>query len=249
MIADIWTIVWKDWKESFAAQGSRRGGLMRLLILVFVFGVFLPLQSGRAWVESPVVLIYWMWVPGFLVTGLVADAIAGERERHTLETLLASRMPDRAILFGKVLAAVGYGLGLTVVSLFLGLVTVNVAYGRSELLLYPPLTVAGGIGLGLLTAGLAASAGVLVSLRAATVRQAAQTLSIATMLVLFVPILALQALQKALPGVSAIEFTAFLETMNWAWVLLGAMGALALIDGILLVAGMARFKRARLILD
>jgi ABC-type Na+ efflux pump permease subunit len=35
---------------------------------------------------------------------MITDSIAGERERQTLETLLASRLPDRAILLGKVAA-------------------------------------------------------------------------------------------------------------------------------------------------
>ena len=37
---------------------------------------------------------------------MIADGIPGERERHTLETLLASRLSDRSILLGKVMAAV-----------------------------------------------------------------------------------------------------------------------------------------------
>ena len=71
-----------------------RGGRFSLVILVGVFGVFLPLQSGAEWVQSPATVFYWGWVPLMLVGGAVADSFAGERERHTLETLLASRLPD-----------------------------------------------------------------------------------------------------------------------------------------------------------
>lgn len=245
MIADISTIAWKEWRELFLQRGSLRGGAAGLLLMIFVFGAFLPLQTGRAWVRSPVVLLYWTWVPLLLVVSVVADSFAGERERHTLETLLASRMPDRAILFGKVLAAVGYGWGVAVTSLLLGLITVNLAHGRGELLLYPPLVALGGVGLSLLVAGLAAGAGVLVSLRAATVRQAQQTLSFATMFLVFIPIFGLQALPAAwkarLPGL--------LAHTSPGQVLLIVMVALALLDLGLLAAAMARFQRARLILD
>ena len=106
MIADVLTVAWKEWRELLQLGGSHRGGRFSLVILVLVFGVFLPFQSGAEWVESPATVFYWGWVPLMLVSGAVADSFAGERERHTLETLLASRLPDRAILLGKMAAAV-----------------------------------------------------------------------------------------------------------------------------------------------
>ncbi len=191
------------------------------------------------------VLAYWAWVPLFLVTSVIADSFAGERERQTLETLLASRLSDHAILFGKVGAAVGYGVGITWLSLLLGLVTVNLAHGQGNLLLYR-LPVGFGIaGLGLLGAGLVASAGVLVSLPAATVRQAQQTLSIAIVVLLFPPILGIQA--------SPLEWQARLlelfTGMDTTHLIVLAVMVLALLSAGLLIAAMGRFRRARLILQ
>jgi ABC-2 type transport system permease protein len=243
MMADIGTIMWKEWKEILSWGGSR--GKVGLLVFVGVFGIFLPLQMGRAWVESPMVLAYWAWVPLFLVTSVIADSFAGERERHTLETLLASRLSDRAILFGKVGAAVGYGVGITWLSLLLGLVTANLARGQDRLLLYPLTVGLGIVGLSLLGAGLAAGAGVLVSLRAATVRQAQQTLSIAIMLLLFVPIFGTQALPVEW---KARLFETFMA-MNVTRVVVIAVVILAVLNVGLLVAAMDRFRRAQLILD
>ena len=117
MIGDVLTVAWKEWRELFQLGGSHRGGRFSLVILIGVFGVFLPLQSGAEWVQSPATVFYWGWVPLMLVGSAVADSFAGERERHTLETLLASRLPDRAILLGKMLAAVAYGWGLVMVML------------------------------------------------------------------------------------------------------------------------------------
>jgi len=242
-MADIGTIMWKEWKEILSWGGSR--GKVGLLVFVGVFGIFLPLQMGRAWVESPMVLAYWAWVPLFLVTSVIADSFAGERERHTLETLLASRLSDRAILFGKVGAAVGYGVGITWLSLLLGLVTANLARGQDRLLLYPLTVGLGIVGLSLLGAGLAAGAGVLVSLRAATVRQAQQTLSIAIMLLLFVPIFGTQALPVEW---KARLFETFMA-MNVTRVVVIAVVILAVLNVGLLVAAMDRFRRAQLILD
>ena len=245
MITDVWTVMWKEWKELLVQRGSLRGGRLSLLILVGLLGVFLPWQTGRDWVESPVVLVYSAYIPLFLVMSVIADSFAGERERQTLETLLASRLSDRAILFGKVGAAVGYGWGLTLISLLLGLVTVNLAHGRGELLLYPPAVGLGIVGFSLLGAGLVASAGVLVSLRASSVRQAQQTLSIAIMLLLFVPIFGGQAL----PAEWRARLAQALVVADVTKILLTVVAVLAVLDMALLAAAMIRFQRARLILD
>ncbi len=245
MIADVQTVIWKEFKELFAQRTGLRGGMAGLLVLLAVFGIFMPLQTGRAWVESPAVLIYWAWMPLFFVSGVVADSFAGERERHTLETLLASRLSDRAILLGKIGAAVGYGWGLMLASLLLGVVTVNIAHGQGKFLFYPAGTALAIFILGLLAACLAASAGVLISLRAPTARQAQQTLSIAIMLLLFVPIFGIQALP--------VEWKAYLVRMMLAAdltrVVLIVMTILLTLDTGLFAAAMARFQRARLILD
>ncbi len=249
MITDLWTIFWKEWKEFLLAPGSRRGNMTRQLLLIFVFGVFLPLQLGRAWVNSPIALIYWIWVPMLLVSSMVADAIAGERERHTLETLLSTRMPDRPILYGKVLASVAYGWGVTLVSLILGLAVVNVTQGHGRLLLYPPLMAVGGAVLSFLVAGLAASGGVLVSLRAPTVRQAAQTLSIVTLGFWLVPVVGLTLVRKVLPA-SALDLPGgALAAVNWALMLPIVVVLLAAVDLGLLAIAVKRFQRSRLILD
>jgi len=245
MITDVWTVMWKEWKELLRQRGSLRGGMWSLLIVVIVFGVFLPLQTGRAWVESPLGLIYWAWVPLFMVSGVIADSFAGERERHTLETLLASRLSDRAILLGKVGAAMGYGWGLAMTAMLVGLVTVNLAHGRGELLLYPAAVFGGIVGLSLLAAGLVAGAGALISLRAATVRQAAQTMSIAIMLLLFVPVFGAQAL----PTEWKVRLAQAVMEADVERIVLVAAAVLIVLDLGLLAAAMARFQRARLILD
>jgi len=249
MISDIVTVVRKELKEYLLQRGgisrtSVRAGWLSLLVLVGVFGIFLPWQTGRDWVETPVVLI-WAWVPLFLTTSITADAFAGERERHTLETLLASRLSDRAILLGKIAAAIAYGCGVTLASLLVGLVTVNVAYREGGLALYPLEAALSGLGLSFLAAGLAATAGVLVSLRASTVRQAAQTMSIAIMVLLFVPVFGLQAL----PAETTARLLTWVEDVGMTGITLAAAGVLLVLDGALLAAAMARFQRARLILD
>lgn len=245
MMADVWTVMWKEFKELFRMHGSLRRSILNWLMFVGVFGVFMPWQMGRDWVKSPLTLIVWAWVPLFLVVSVIGDSFAGERERHTLETLLASRLPDWAILFGKVGAAAGYGWGMSTIALLLGLVTVNVVHGQGELLLYPA-----GVGLSILVfsllgIGLAAGAGVLVSLRAATVRQAQQMLMLPLALLVVVLSLGIQVL----PAEWRARLFEILTTTNVTTVVVVAAILLALLDTGLLLAARARFKRARLILD
>lgn len=244
MIADVVTVMWKDARELLLGGGTRRGWLS-LLIVIGVFGIFLPLQFGRGWIETPLMLVYWAWIPLFMVSSSVSDSFAGERERHTLETLLASRLSDRAILFGKFCTAVCYGWGLTVVSLLVGLVTINVAHGRGELLLYPAPIFLGAVVLSLLMSSLTASIGVLVSLRAATVQQAAQRLSLGVMIVVFAPILIVQVL----PAEWQARIVQALQNTDFTGLAVIVVAILVALNALFLTAAMARFRRARLILD
>lgn len=245
MIRDVLTVAWKDWRELLSVSGNVRGGRLSLVILLAVFGVFLPLQAGPEWVHSPSTMAYWGWVPLMLVGSAVADAFAGERERHTLETLLASRLPDRAILFGKMLAAVSYGWSLVMLMLVMSLVAVNLLSGPGPILLFPAHVALGAPLLAFLGAGLAAGAGVLVSLRAATVRQAVQALNVGILVLVFVPILAV----RALPDAWIARMGAWLAATGAGTVLWLFIAALAALDAGLLAAALARFRRARLILD
>jgi ABC-2 type transport system permease protein len=238
-------VMWKEWKELLISQGSLRGGLLLLIVLIGVFGIVFPLQEGPGWVESQLVLINAAWLPFFLASSTVPDSFAGDRERKTLETLLASRLSDRAILFGKIGAAISYGWGLTLISESLALIAVNVAYGHDQLLLYSPMTGLEILVLSLLGAGLAAGSGILVSLRAATVRQAYQQLSLANILL---PILLFFGFQ-ALPGEWRVQLTQTLIAASTTQIVVGIVVILVIVDAGLIAVAMARFQRARLILD
>jgi len=126
-----------------------------------------------------------------------------------------------------------------------GLVTVNVAHRGGGLIFYSGAVTAVALIGGLLTASLAASAGVLVSLRASTVRQAAQALSVGIMLCIFVPAFGVTALPASWKA-SFLEWGTKLSVREWVAVV---CVVLALADAVLVAIAMARFKRARLILD
>lgn len=246
--SDVGTVVWKEFKEMGQQQSvSRVGrGWTGALIFLFVFGVFMPWQFGEEWVTSPATLVYWAWVPILLASSIVAQSFAGERERHTLESLLATRLSDLAILIGKVVAVVAYAWGITLAALLLGLITTNLLHREAGLLLFPTDIAVSIVGITLLVSVLAAAAGVLVSLRAGTVRQAQQTMSFATLVLVFGSVYGLQALP--------VDWEALLGRAAGgsglpSGVVLAVAGILVVLDAALLVAASMRFRRTRLILD
>lgn len=244
MMADILTVAGKELREIFTAGDSRGRGRFGLVILVLVFGIVFPLQSGRDWVESPVNIMVWGWMPFLWVSGIVADLFAGERERHTLEALLATRLSDQAILFGKLLAAMTYGFTLTWVIMVASLVTINIGFGGGGLLFYSRDITLGALVFSTLISGLSACIGVLVSLRAGSVRQAQQMMS-AGMLVLFLPFMLIQfiprtwleSMRNILKNVQPIQVA--------VWVAL----VLLIVELILITIARRLFQRSKLILD
>ncbi len=237
-MTDLWTIMWKETTDLLFKRG--RLELLRPLIFIALLGIFLPLNTGLTWLSLPpnAVLII-LYIPFIFILNYIADAIAGERERHTLETLLASRVSDRAILFGKVIVTVGYAWGIDLVSLVLGWVTVNLSSGQGKWQFYTPLDLLIAVlALSLLISFLAASGGVLVSLHAATVRQAQQTLLLGTLVLGVVVFLA----SKAVPASVINSLTSY-------QLFLIVMIVLAVLDAALLTVAMISFQRSRLILS
>ena len=245
MLNDILTIIRKEWKEMFLRRGSTRSGLLNLVIIIALIGVVMPLQTGKVWLTNPILLIVWSWLPVFLALSMVTDAFAGERERHTLETLLASRLSDRAILFGKICAAVFYSWGIAIAGMLVGAVTVNVAHPAGGLLFYPLPFFAAAVAVSFLAALLFSSIGVLVSLHAETARQAYQRMSLVMIILWLLPTLGLQFMPESFKA----SLAASLQNINLVTVGLAVIGVLVAANIVLILVAMARFQRARLILD
>ena len=243
MLTDIRTVFRKEFKELIVAT-SDRAGIIRLLIWVVFFGGLFPAQSGRAWLYTLLPVLFWSWMSLFYVSSLAVSAFAGERERHTLETLLATRLSDRAILFGKMFAAILYALGLLLASIALSVVTVNIVYRPERFTMYPPLVLIIVVAVSALGALLATGIGVLVSLRASTTRQAQQTMGLA-IIALFLPFYVI----PFLPEPVVERGVAFLKTIPPVAAGAAALAFVLVLNAVIIRAALARFKRSRLILD
>lgn len=109
-MSDLWTVCWKEWQEAMSGIGEGIGAPLRLtrtylgrmVVLVVATTVLLSLQGSRLLTHAGYLLLPIV-LPLLSTSSWVMDALVGERERQTLATLLASRLPDGAIFWGKVL--------------------------------------------------------------------------------------------------------------------------------------------------
>ena len=160
-------------------------------------------------------------------------------------SLIINSSGSKGILFGKIATAISYGWGIALATVLIGLLSVNLAHGGDGLLMYKLNMGLGIILSSMLSAGLSAGVGVLVSLRASSVRQAQQTLGLAIILILFIPMFGIQALPRS----AQMEIAKIFLKLG-SWTVLSIL--LIILFGLniaLFGVAMARFQRNKLIID
>jgi ABC-2 type transport system permease protein len=243
VISGVRTVAWKEWRSLVGGRARRQllmiGGVLAAMALLF------PMEDGRGWANDPVGMgILGILLPMLVVSVLVPDAIAGERERHTLETLLASPLSGRAILFGKLGFAVAVGWLTGMFMLAVALVVANVAAAAPAPVLYETGTLLAVLALGLLVAILIGGVGFFVSLRASTAQEAQQLTGVGMMLPLMLGSFALMAV---IGNDDLRAMLADVRSLDPRFILACVMAVIAIIDGALLVAADRRFRRGRLV--
>jgi ABC-2 type transport system permease protein len=219
-----------------------------LLVPVAVIAIYFPWAMGLRWVTTYWSLVASFIVPVMLVGTLIPDSFAGERERHTLPTLLATRLSDRAILFGKLATSIAYGWLATLLVLLIALVTVNVVNWTGEIQYYAPVVLLTDVAFALLMSTFVAGLGVLISLRASSTLEAQQTLVAAIMFPALVLGVVTVIIANTQPGLKASIVGAFTKLGTAPTVALVALVLVAVCAGTVRAA-MRRFRRARLILE
>src|SRR5579883_145951 len=244
MLRDLWTVVQKEWHEYFSQRGSLRTSLIMLGLVIGVFGIYAPATGGVSWADSPFTPLSLSWIAFLAVSGVIADTFAGERERHTLETLLASRLPDSAIVLGKTLAAVVYAWATVLVTAAIGLVVANIGAPHNGVVLFPQSSTVSLLGLSGCIAILAALIGTLLSMEMAAVKPAQQLLSLGSILLL-VPFFLFNQLPR---DTQQHVLTTLMNVNSSTLLFLEVIGVFVLIDALLLLVVMLRFRRTHLIL-
>lgn len=249
LFLDAWTVMNKELREIAASRGGVQGGSLTVLLIGVLLGVLLPLESVLLGSSHSWLLVLWGWLPVFVVAIAVTDLIAGERERHTLETLLASPLPDRAILLGKVAAAVIYGWGVLLLCMAVGIITMAIVQGAGVDQFYAPKMLIGVALLGFLAALLAAAISALICLRVASARQAHQLVILTVLSLFFVHVVGLPLLEHLLPEPWQDTITNLLGALERPETILIIASVLAILGVALLWLASSWFHRNRLNLD
>ena len=184
------TILWKEAHELYLRKGKPARATWVSLVFACFIGIVAPLLLilGLFQFRTPAQVgfnIFLLGLGGGVLSGyftplsLAVDQTAGERERHTLETMLAGPLTDRAIWTGK--------LGLIVLSGMVQALVIAVLASLVALVLrgpgaFPALLA---IPLGPLAAGLlglpVTALGIAIGSKASTVKAGQQTFSLALM--------------------------------------------------------------------
>ena len=252
MIDDARTVAWKEWKEWLSRPRGHgwRGWLWgsgnivwRNLVFIPIIAVVMPLGEGRDWFEGPLPLIIWAFLTIIPAAVLTADSFAGERERRTLEPLLATRLSDRGILLGKLAAAVSFAWLSALCVPVIGLFVANLVDWTGTFTNYSATVWVTGLLGSALIGTLVSSIGVRVSLRAATVQEATVTITFPLLLLGLIPTLVLALLPR-----DAVRGTLdALQSADPAVAAGIAMAVLVALDAIFLWAAFQRFQRHRLV--
>ena len=167
MTADWRLVARKELGDLIGRLG--RKPLTRTLGVVAIFGILLPLRLQGA-ANLPAFFAVFM---AFLPARLVAiEAFAGERERGTLESLLALPLTDAAIAWGKIAAATLYGAlrGWLFIAVWLPAAVLLRALDVTSGAMPAPVVVVGALVASVVVAAVAAVFGVWQSATAPSVR-------------------------------------------------------------------------------
>ncbi|MGA7303369.1 MAG: hypothetical protein WBW88_00785 [Rhodothermales bacterium] len=237
-MSDFSTVLRKERVMLFRYRGGRMRFVLTLLSPVLL-AFYVSWLSGVRWVEQPVPIFPCSLVAVLAVIIVVPESFAGERERHTLETLLATRLGDASILFGKLGIAVAFSMILVFLVLVLGLITANIFHWQGTLLLYTADNLTIILTISLLMSVFVGALGVMISLGAETVQEATQTLAG----VVLVPPIFLGMVVLVFKRRFIYFLMLFGRPISGLVVLLGFI----LIDLALLLELKRRFKRSRLL--
>jgi len=244
VIADMRTVIWKEWRSLIHGQ-SRRQLIVMVAMLAF-WAVWLPVQTGADWMTDGVIsILISVLLPALVVAVTVPPAFAGERERKTLATLLATRLPDEAILFGKLVVPVVVGCLAMVAVLLVGLVAANAASWEGTPRFYDPVVIIPDLVIGFLVAIMSGAVGVAISLRARRVQDAQQTISMMLMLPAMGLGFVFFILAEMTGGIDQVAVG--LDGVSGWLVALVFIGILVVSDVVLMGIAQRRFRRSRLI--
>jgi ABC-2 type transport system permease protein len=241
-MGDTFTVWRKELLEGVATPRIRRQGIIGIIALCLFVDIFAVTHGSFGDVGASPIGAFVIFPLVILPMFIAADSFAGERERHTLETLLASRLPDRAIVLGKLFAILSYSLAAVILIEAQALIVMAVTGASLGALVATMGLISAVLGGGILFSCFLTCIGILVSMRAETVQSAMQTTSYVMMPVMIIPIGILTFL-GASAGPSVFSR---LTPLGWTVVVGTVVVVVVGLDLLTMALAVAAFKRHRL---
>lgn len=216
---DTVTLFRKELQEVTGDRHSFRGALVQAAITIGITGILVPATDPNLWSTVTTPMMLFMVFPSTLAATMAADSFAGENERGTLETLLATPLSDGSIFLGKTAAAAAFSIVVAMASLAAAFTTELVRGLLPQH--FAPISFLGIIGGAVAGAGLIAALVAIISLKLTVARSAQQVGSFLTFAFAFLTIFALRRLGVGLEW----------STILWADAVVGFVALLGVFTG------------------
>jgi len=230
-------------RKEFREQLRQRRDVLRYLWFAVVFGGLFPLTNmGQSREALAIGSLPWLAYAGVVTaSGTTVGAFFLERQRGTLETLLATPLSDLAIFAGKVIFSLFISLLSVLAAVAVELVAVNAAFvvapqgmrGVAGPFSFPPLICFALFVTGPLLLVYVIGASTLISLRVRSIRTA-NLLGLLSTLPLVVPVGLVSLVAR--PG------------LNWGFVI-ALTGAMVVVDAVALRVALGLFGRETVVLN
>jgi ABC-2 type transport system permease protein len=253
MFNEIKAVALKEWLEFINQRGSVKATVLNTLLILVVTAIVFPTNIKNNDSEVISWIFNWCFLPSMLVLGMIPDSFAGERERHTLPTLLASGLSDSAIVLGKISVVVIYAWAFAIFFRLIVIAKVIILSNSKDLTFYHWNFFIIGIVASLLIAILTASQGILVSLNAVSVKQAYLDsflrFFVFTLLLSLSFTIVLATIVFLVPEQIRNSLRIFVFSINSTMAISTMLFIFAVLDTLSIVYVLWRFQRSKLILD
>jgi ABC-2 type transport system permease protein len=137
VIRETIIVIRKELAEIGGDWHSLYGALVQAGIILVTCGVIVPSDKPAVWLQPAQLILLYAAFPGIVAATFSADAFAGERERKTLETLLATPISEAAVFVGKIITSVVLAAMASCLAVVAGLISATIVAGKP-----PPVAVA-----------------------------------------------------------------------------------------------------------
>jgi ABC-2 type transport system permease protein len=226
---DVLTVMRKEIVEMFGDRHSMYGAVIQTVIIIAICGVIVPADNPMVWGDAGQVAILYAVFPAILAATFAADSFAGERERGTMETLLATPISERSLFLGKVITAILLAAAGAALALVAGVISSTAVMGNlpeSISAKHVTIVLLGAVGYSSLTAVVATQ----ISMGVTVARTAQQVSSMISIVI-----------------TAALAFVLRRFSINLDWDTLPQVTGVLLAIGVaLVVIGDGRFRRHRI---